>query len=110
MDFLSRLLDRMDSLGLALAGFLGALVASRFHQDDLTTGKAWFLFLITGMACAHYCTGMVARYFGITDPESVAGVGFLLGTFGGSLIAAITRAIAAADLWSLVRNKFGGGS
>jgi len=40
----------------------------------------------------------------------VAGVGFLLGTFGGSLIAAITRAIKAADLWAFIRQRFGGGN
>jgi hypothetical protein len=53
---------------------------------------------------------MVSAYFGIIEPRSVAGVGFLLGTFGGSLMAAITRAIKAADLWSFIRSKFGGPS
>jgi hypothetical protein len=53
---------------------------------------------------------MVSAYFGITEPRSVAGVGFLLGTFGGSLIAAVMRAIKAADLWSVIRSKFGGPS
>ena len=53
---------------------------------------------------------MVSAYFGIIEPRSVAGVGFLLGTFGGSLIAAITRAIKAADLWAFIRSKFGGGA
>ncbi|MFJ3486593.1 MFS transporter [Pseudomonas sp. NPDC090202] len=107
MEFLNRLLDKS---GLAFAGFLGALIATRWHKDDLTDRKAWLLFLFTGMACAHYLTSMVAGYFGITDPESVAGVAFLLGTFCGSLIAAIMRAIKAADLWSLIRGRFGGGS
>lgn len=98
----------LEKLDWAIAGLLGALVATRWHKDDLLDRKAWILFLLTGMACAHYLTGMVSTYFGIVEPRSVAGVGFLLGTFGGSLIAAVTRAIKAADLWSVIRSKFGG--
>lgn len=105
MDFFHRLLDKLDWL---IAGLFGALVATRWHKDDLTDRKAWFLFLFTGMACAHYLSGIVSAYFAIVEPRSVAGVGFLLGTFGGSLMAAITRAIKAADLWSFIRSKFGG--
>jgi paired small multidrug resistance pump len=107
MEFFHRLLDKFDWL---IAGLFGALVATRWHKDDLTDRKSWLLFLLTGMACAHYLTGMVSAYFGIIEPRSVAGVGFLLGTFGGSLMAAITRAIKAADLWSFIRSKFGGPS
>lgn len=107
MDFFHRLLDKFD---LAFAGLMGALIATRWHKDDLTDRKSWSLFLLTGMACAHYLTGMVSSYFAITEPRSVAGVGFLLGTFGGSLIAAILRAIKAADLWAIIKSKFGGPS
>jgi hypothetical protein len=107
MEFFHRLLDKLD---WAIAGLIGAVVASWWHREDLTDRKAWFIFLCTGAACAHYLTGMVSAYFGIIEPRSVAGVGFLLGTFGGSLIAAITRAIKAADLWAFIRSKFGGGA
>jgi paired small multidrug resistance pump len=92
-----------------LGGLLGALIASWWHREDLADKKAWIIFVITGASCALYLTGMVSSYFGITDPSNVAGVGFLLGTFGGSLMAAINRAIKTADLWALIRSKFGGG-
>jgi paired small multidrug resistance pump len=107
MDLFHRLLDKFD---LMIAGFFGALVATRFHKEDLTDRKTWLIFLVTGMACANYLTGMVSTYFGIVEPRSVAGVGFLLGAFGGSLMAAITRAINAADLWSFIKSRFGGPS
>lgn len=107
MDFLHRLFDRLD---LIMAGLLGALISSLWHKDDLTDKRAWLIFLVTGVACALYLTGMVSDYLGITKPNNVAGVGFLLGTFGGSLMAAINRAIKAADLWALIRQKFGGGA
>ena len=53
---------------------------------------------------------MVSAYLNVTEPKIVAGIGFLLGTFGGSLLAAINRAIKAADLWALIRQRFGGGN
>lgn len=107
MEYLHRLLDRLD---LLIAGLFGVIVASWWHKDDLTDWRAWMIFLITGVACALYLTGMVSSYLGVTEPNTVAGVGFLLGTFGGSLLAAINRAIKAADLWALIRQRFGGGN
>lgn len=107
MDSLHRLLDRLD---LLIAGLFGVIVASWWHKDDLTDWRAWLIFLTTGVACALYLTGMVSAYLGVTEPNIVAGVGFLLGTFGGSLLAAINRAIKAADLWALIRQRFGGGN
>lgn len=105
MEFLSRLLDKAE---WAIAGLIGAIVASWWHKDDLTNIRAWVIFLITGAACALYLTGIVSDHLGVTEPNNVAGVGFLLGTFGGSLMAAIHRAIKAADIWALIRQKFGG--
>lgn len=107
MDLLHRLLDKLEWV---IAGLIGAIVASWWHKDDLTDWRAWVIFLITGVACALYLTGMISNYLGVTEPNIVAGVGFLLGTFGGSLLAAINRAIKAADLWALIRQRFGGGN
>lgn len=107
MEFVARLFDKIDVI---VAGFIGTIVASWWHREDLADWRAWIIFIVTGVACALYLTGMVSSYLSIEDPSSVAGVGFLLGTFGGSLMTAINRAIKAADLWSLIRSKFGGGS
>ena len=110
MEYLQRLLDKIDRFELLIAGFVGAVVASLWHKDDLTDWRAWVIFLITGMACSIYLTSMVSTYLGVTEPKTVAGVGFLLGAFGGSLLAAINRAIKSADLWALIRQRFGGGN
>jgi hypothetical protein len=107
MEFVVRLLDKVDVL---IAGFIGALVASWWSRDDIANWKSWVFFIITGIACATYLTGMVSSHLGIEDPGNVAGVGFLIGAFGGSLLTAINRAIKAADLWALIRSKFGGGT
>lgn len=107
MEYLHRLLDKLDWV---VAGLVGTIVASWWHKDDLTSWRAWAIFLITGVACALYLTGMVSAYLGVTEPNNVAGVGFLLGTFGGSLMAAINRAIKTADLWAFIRQRFGGGN
>jgi protein-S-isoprenylcysteine O-methyltransferase Ste14 len=108
MEFVYRLFEKITDV--VFAGFIGSLVASWWHRDDLTNYKAWIIFLVTGVACAFYLTGMVSSHLSITEPSNVAGVGFLLGAFGGSLMTAINRAIKAADLWALIRSKFGGGS
>ncbi|WP_085631545.1 MULTISPECIES: MFS transporter [unclassified Pseudomonas] len=110
MELLQRLLDKIDRLELLIAGLVGAVVASWWHKDDLADWRAWLIFLITGIACSLYLTSMVSAYLGVTEPRIVAGIGFLLGTFGGSLLAAINRAIKAADLWALIRQRFGGGN
>lgn len=106
MELFHRLLDKAEWM---IAGLIGAIVASWWHKDDLTDWRAWAVFLITGAACAKYLTGIVSTYLGIVDASNVVGIGFLLGTFGGSLMTAVNRAIKAADLWALVRSKFGGG-
>jgi len=110
MELLQRLLDKIDRFELLFAGLIGAVVASWWHKDDLADWRAWLIFLITGIACSLYLTSMVSTYLGVTEPKIVAGIGFLLGTFGGSLLAAINRAIKAADLWALIRQRFGGGN
>jgi len=110
MELLQRLLDKIDRFELLIAGLVGAVVASWWHKDDLADWRAWMIFLITGIACSLYLTSMVSTYLGVTEPKIVAGIGFLLGTFGGSLLAAINRAIKAADLWALIRQRFGGGN
>ncbi|MQA54110.1 MFS transporter [Pseudomonas piscis] len=107
MEFLYRLLDRLDTW--FTARLVGTFAASWWHRDDLVDRKAWAIFIFSGAICAHYLTGLVSAYSGVVEPRSVASIGFLLGTFGGSLIVAITRAINAADLWAFIRSKFGGG-
>ena len=110
MEYLQRLLDKIDRFELLIAGLIGAVVASWWHKDDLSDWRAWMVFLVTGVACSLYLTSMVSAYLNVTEPKIVAGIGFLLGTFGGSLLAAINRAIKAADLWALIRQRFGGGN
>lgn len=110
MEYLQRLLDKIDRFELLIAGLVGAVIASWWHKDDLGDWRAWVIFLITGVACSIYLTSMVSTYLGVTEPKIVAGIGFLLGAFGGSLLAAINRAIKAADLWALIRQRFGGGN
>lgn len=107
MEFVLRLLDKLD---LLIAGSIGALVASWWSRADIDNWKAWIIFMVTGIGCAFYLTGMVSSYLKITEPSNVAGVGFLVGAFGGSFMLAINRAINAADLWALIRSKFGGGT
>lgn len=110
MELLQRLLDKIDRFELLIAGLVGAVVASWWHKDELTDWRAWLVFLITGLACSFYLTSMVSTYLGVTEPKIVVGIGFLLGSFGGSLMTAINRAIKSADIWAFIRQRFGGGN
>ncbi|NWD78011.1 MFS transporter [Pseudomonas gingeri] len=98
MDLLHRLLETIDRFQLLVVGLVGAVVASWRHKDDLSDWRACVIFLITGMACSIYLTSMVSTYLGVTEPKTVAGIGFLLGALGGSLLAAINQGIKSADL------------
>jgi hypothetical protein len=109
MEWLGGLLERSEWL---VAGLLGAVISGWWHQSELSGWRARIIFVITGAACSVYLTGIASSYLGIADPRNVTGVGFLLGSFGGASIAAINRALLAADIWKflseLVRSRFNG--
>ncbi|MFL1553629.1 hypothetical protein ACI77I_31985 [Pseudomonas sp. D47] len=75
MEYLQRLLDKIDRFELLISGLGGAVIASWWHKDDLNDWRAWMIFLITGMACSIYLTSMVSTYLGVTEPKIVAGIG-----------------------------------
>lgn len=105
MEFLKAWFEQFE---LVLAGLVGAIASLPF-QKDLKTKISLAIFLVTGAACAHYLTGLVGKFFAI-EPSGAGGVGFLLGAFGGSLIAATIRMIQSADFWSVIKSRIGGGS
>lgn len=98
----------LDNIGWLFAGMIGALVAVPFHED-VKSIKARIWFVCSGAACAYFTTGLVSRYYDI-EPALSGSVGFLIGAFGGSLVAAGIRALRAADIWSIVKSRFGGNS
>lgn len=104
MDLLNKLIQRFES-GILVASLVGAIVALRF-QDELGTWRGRLYFIATGVACAVYGTPLAMTFYDI-DQRMTAGVGFLLGAFGGSLLAAGFRAIKSMDLISMVKGMFG---
>ena len=96
------------SLQWAIAGFFGSLVALPF-QRDFKGARSVMAFVMSGVITAQFLAKPVCVYLSI-DPESSGGIGFLLGAFGGAIIAAVLKAIEAADLWALIRARFGGGT
>ncbi|MFM4808561.1 hypothetical protein [Aeromonas hydrophila] len=85
-------------------------MAVPFHEE-LRTWKGRVVFIGTGAACAYFTTPLAISMYSI-DPGLAGGVGFLLGAFGGSLLAAGLRTIKGLDLVELVRQRFsrtGGG-
>ena len=109
MEWLGELAQRTEWL---MAGLLGAVISGWWHKAELIGWRARTIFVVTGACCSVYLTGIASSYLGIADPRNIAGVGFLLGSFGGASMAAINRALLAADIWKflteLVRSRFDG--
>lgn len=87
----------------AIAGLVGAVIAVPFHEE-LKTWKGRFVFVGTGAACAYFTTPLAISLYSI-DPSLAGGVGFLLGAFGGSLLAAGLRTIRGLDLVDIVKER-----
>ncbi|WP_441228001.1 hypothetical protein AB7813_08320 [Tardiphaga sp. 20_F10_N6_6] len=97
----------LNSLKWAFAGCVGAMIVSRFHRDELQSKADYFVFVASGAAIAHFLTAGVVEWLTF-GPNSAGAIGFLLGAFGGSLMQAVGRSIKNADLWELIRRRFGG--
>ena len=96
----------LHSFQWAVAGLFGALVAAPF-QRDLKGRKATVTFVLSGVIIAHFMTAPVCNYLAI-DESSIGGVGFLLGAFGGAMMAAVMKALDSADIWQVIKARFGG--
>lgn len=104
---LTALNDFITSLKWAFAGLVGAMIVSRFHKDELKSKTDYVVFVVSGAAIAHFLGGAVVEWLEL-GMNSATAVGFLLGAFGGSLMQAVVRGIKSADLWAIVKSRFGG--
>lgn len=102
MDFLHRMLASAE---YAIAGLFGALVSVPFHEE-LKTWKGRVFFVGSGSTCAYFTTPLAIAHYTI-EPALAGGFGFLLGAFGGSLIAAGIRSFKTMDLVELIKSKMG---
>lgn len=98
----------LDNIGWAIAGLMGALIAVPFHEDKSIKGRLWFV--CSGLACSYFLTGWTSWFYSIPQQYTSA-IGFLLGSFGGSMVVAVIRKIQNADIATLIeaiKSKFGG--
>lgn len=103
MSLLDKILTNAE---WALAGLVGAIVSVPFHEE-LTTLRGRLIFIGTGAACAYFTTPLAISLYDI-DPGLAGGVGFLLGAFGGSLLAAALRTLKGIDLVEIVKERLSG--
>ena len=97
-----------DDSKLVLSGLIGAIVVLPIEKE-LATWKGKLFFLFSGTACSYFTTPLAIYKWGII-PELAGSVGFLLGAFGASLLAAGIRAVKSVDMVALIKSRFGGGN
>lgn len=92
-----------------IIGVIGAIIAAwHGHKDREIVGKTDFIvYVVSGLISVHFLTQPVIDLMHLSVSHTPA-VGFLIGMFSGSLFAAIRRAIRKADIWGLIRSRFGG--
>lgn len=97
-----------DDTKLVLSGLVGAIVVLPIEKE-LTTWRGKLFFLFCGVACSYFTTPLAIYKWSII-PELAGSIGFLLGAFGASLLAAGIRAVKSVDLVALIKSRFGGGN
>lgn len=96
-----------EELSLLLGVLVGAVVGVLFQKEIVTWGQR-ISYAVIGIACGYYLTGPAMAYFGISA-EFTGAAGFIVGAFGGSILAAVFKALGNLDLLALVKNRIGGG-
>jgi hypothetical protein len=104
---MSQLEKIFEDLGLGVAALVGALVGV-FAQKEMSTRRQRAVFVVSGVAIGYYITPLVLDLYSIKT-ELTGAVGFLLGAFGGGIMAALYKAIGNLDLLEYIKSRLGGG-
>lgn len=104
---MSQLEKIFEDLGLGVAALIGALVGV-FAQKEMSTWRQRAVFVVSGVAIGYYITPLVLDLYSIKT-ELTGAVGFLLGAFGGGIMAALYKAIGNLDLLEYIKSRLGGG-
>lgn len=108
MDWHEFLINLYERFKPDCVGALGAIISAWYGRSDLVSKLDFLVYVVAGLANVHFLTDPAMYWLNIPASHSPA-VGFVIGMFGGSLFAAIRRMFASADLWALIRSRFGGG-
>lgn len=98
--------DIKNFLEAASAGFFGALVSIPLTPEIKAT-RDRAVIVASGTLIAYYIAPLIITYLKVSSSMG-SSVSFLVGVFGMSLAAAVLRAMRSADLWGLIRSRFGG--
>lgn len=92
-----------DTKAIIVAGLIGSLLSLAFI--DHMGKRERVIAVISGMVMAHYLAPLIAFLF--NEEKYQETIGFLVGLFGMSVVAAVFRAIKNSDLWGLIARRYG---
>ena len=104
-DFLINIYERFKP---DFVGVIGTIISAWYGRADLNGKMDFCVYVISGIANVHFFTTPAMHYLSIRSDQAPT-VGFVIGLFGGSVCAMIRRALTNADLWTLIKNRLGGG-
>lgn len=100
-------LDDIKSFAEAVsAGLIGALLSIPL-TPDVKAAKDRIILVASGTATAYYSAPLIIEYLHV-KPSLGSSISFLIGVFGMSVVAAVLRSARDADIWGLIRSRFGG--
>lgn len=91
-------------VAIILAGLFGSLLSLSFV--DGMGRRQRTVAVISGMILAHYLAPLISYIF--HEETYTETIGFLVGLFGMSVVAAVFRAIQNSNIWALIMRRFGG--
>lgn len=93
-----------DTKAVIVAGLIGSLLSLAFVEQ--MSKRQRIVAVLSGMVMAHYLAPLIAFLF--NEDKYQETIGFLVGLFGMSVVAAVFRTIKNSDLWGLIKKRYGG--
>ena len=102
MDDLQKLWSLLET---GVAGAIGASLIAFFRRKTMKL-KESIAYVFFGFVAAHWVAPLISNRLNLA-PESVTGVGFIIGSIGGTLGMWAVNFVLDGELTALIKSRFG---